>query len=51
MRIEIELEDYSKEKGMQLKWENGFNIKVEMNNNNVLFLANKSGLISLANHC
>lgn len=50
MRIEIELEDYSKEKGMQLKWENGFNIKVEMNNNNVLILANKSGLISLANH-
>ena len=50
MRIEIELEDYSKEKGMQLKWENGFSIKVEKDTDSVLILANKAGLISLANH-
>lgn len=50
MRVEIELEDYSKEKGMQLKWENGFSIKVEKDNDSVLILANKAGLISLANH-
>lgn len=50
MRVEIELEDYNKEKGMQLKWENGFSIKVEKDNDSVLILANKAGLISLANH-
>ncbi|MDE7332777.1 MAG: hypothetical protein K2O16_11205 [Lachnospiraceae bacterium] len=50
MRVELELEGYSKEKGMQLKWENGFSIKVEKDNDSVLILANKAGLISLANH-
>lgn len=50
MRIEIEFEDYSKEKGLQLKWEDGFCIKVEKNNDSILILANKAGLISLANH-
>lgn len=50
MRVEHELEDYSKEKGMQLKWENGFSIKVEKDNDSILILANKAGLISLANH-
>lgn len=29
MKVEIELEDYSKEEGIKLKWERGFNIKIE----------------------
>ena len=50
MKVEIELEDYSKEEGIKLKWENGFNIRVEREGDEVLILANKAGLISLANH-
>ena len=29
MKIEIEIDDYSKEKGIQLKWEEGYSIKVK----------------------
>lgn len=50
MKVEIELEDYSKEEGIKLKWERGFNIKIERKGDEVLILANKAGLISLANH-
>ncbi|MCM1126197.1 MAG: hypothetical protein NC429_06955 [Lachnospiraceae bacterium] len=50
MKIEIEIEDYSKEEGIKLKWERGFSIKVEKEGDKVLILANKAGLISLANH-
>ncbi|MBD5523586.1 MAG: hypothetical protein HDR04_04050 [Lachnospiraceae bacterium] len=50
MKVEIELEDYSKEEGLKLKWEKGFNIKVEREGDEVLISANKAGLISLANH-
>lgn len=50
MRVEIELDDYSKEKGVQLKWEEGYSVKVEKENNEILIFANKEGLISLANH-
>lgn len=50
MKVEIELEDYSKEEGIKLKWEKGFNIRVKREGDEVLILANKAGLISLANH-
>ncbi len=50
MKLEIELEDYRKEMGIKLKWESGYSIKVEKTDNEVLILANKAGLISLANH-
>ncbi|MCM1057193.1 MAG: hypothetical protein NC517_06255 [Firmicutes bacterium] len=50
MRMEIELEDYSREKGIGLKWENGFCIEVKAEDGAVLLSANKEGLISLANH-
>lgn len=50
MKVEIELEDYSKEEGIKLKWEKGFNIKVERAGDEILISANKAGLISLANH-
>lgn len=50
MKIEIEPEDDRKETGMHLRWESGYCIKVEKSENEVLILANKAGLISLANH-
>ncbi len=50
MRMEIELEDYKKEKGLQMKWENGFCIEVKAEEGEVVIFANKAGLISLANH-
>jgi hypothetical protein len=50
MKIIMELPDYNPENGIKYKWENGFKIKVVTNNNVVILNANKSGLISLANH-
>lgn len=50
MRVEIELEDYSRENGIKLKWEKGFCIEVKAEDSAVLMSANKEGLISLANH-
>lgn len=50
MKMEIEIEDYRKETGINLRWERGYSIKVEREGNEVLILANKAGLISLANH-
>lgn len=32
MRVEIELDDYSKEKGVQLKWEEGTHIHLDEHN-------------------
>lgn len=39
-----------KNKGMQLKWEEGYSIKVEQRNREILISANREGLLSLANH-
>ena len=50
MRVEIELEDYNRENGIKLKWEEGFCIEVKAEDSAVLMSANKEGLISLANH-
>ena len=35
---------------MDLKWEDGFTIKVDTEHGEVVIAANKEGLISLANH-
>lgn len=50
MKVEVEIEDYDREKGIQLKWEEGYSIKVESCNGQVVILGNRAGLISLANH-
>lgn len=50
MIIKIELEEYNEEKGIQLKWEDGFKIKTELCCNSIIISANKAGLISLASH-
>ncbi len=35
---------------MEMKWEDGFEIAVKIENNAVIITANKEGLLSLANH-
>ena len=35
---------------MEMKWEDGFSIAVNVENNAVTISANKEGLLSLANH-
>ena len=50
MKAEIEIGDYSSDKGVQLKWERGYRVKVKKENDEILIMANKEGLISLANH-
>jgi len=35
---------------MEMKWEDGFSIAVNVENNAVTIRANKEGLLSLANH-
>ena len=35
---------------MEMKWEDGFSIAVNVENNAVTISANKQGLLSLANH-
>lgn len=50
MKVEIEIEPYDKGKGILLKWEEGYSIKIEQEDNETLILANSAGLISLANH-
>ena len=50
MKAEIEIGDYSRDKGVQLKWERGYSVKVKKENDEILIMANKEGLISLANH-
>lgn len=50
MKLEIEIEEYSQEKGLQLKWESGFSIHVQNEDKAVVITGNKAGLISLARH-
>ena len=50
MRKELEILDYDVSKGIQLSWEDNFEIKVIQEENEVLILANTEGLISLAKH-
>ncbi len=50
MEIKIEVPDYSPERGLTSKWENGFEIETRIDNDTIVITANKEGLISLANH-
>lgn len=50
MKIELEIEDYNKESGVQLKWEQGFIIEVKNKDKEIVIAGNKEGLISLARH-
>jgi hypothetical protein len=49
-KIRIEISEYIPENGIQLKWEDGFDIVTQIVNGVIKITANTEGLISLANH-
>jgi hypothetical protein len=50
MEIKIEVPLFAMDKGIEYKWENGFEIDTRFENGVINIIANKEGLISLANH-
>ena len=50
MEIKLEIPEYNPESGINYNWEIGFNIEVKYEEGVVVLMANKAGLISLANH-
>jgi hypothetical protein len=50
MEIKLDVPQYTTEKGIEYKWENGFDIETKVENGVINIIANKEGLISLANH-
>lgn len=48
--IKIGIPKYDPEKGIEYKWENGFDIETQIRDGVIKITANKAGLISLANH-
>jgi len=48
MKIELNIPEYSRESGMIFSWEDGFTIKTDVTENQIVIAANKEGLISLA---
>jgi hypothetical protein len=50
MKIELNIPEYSRERGMIFSWEDGFTIKTGATANQIFITANKEGLISLAKH-
>lgn len=50
MNVVINVNKYSKEGGIELKWESNYKIIVNNCNNELTISANREGLLSLANH-
>jgi hypothetical protein len=50
MEIKLNIPEYQKDTGIKYNWQNGFSIKIEIEDNTVLIKANREGLMSLANH-
>jgi len=50
MEIKIEVPKYDPHTGIKYNWINGFEIEVKNQTGTVVLLANKEGLLSLANH-
>lgn len=50
MKITLEVPDYSQSRGIVYKWEVDSEIEVHIENGEAIIIANKDGLISLANH-
>jgi hypothetical protein len=48
--IKISIPEYDKNNGFEFIWEDDFEIKVQYDDSCVRILANKDGLLSLANH-
>jgi len=50
METLLNIPDYNPDIGMTYQWEDEFDIKVTIEEDTTLIVANKQGLISLANH-
>ncbi len=50
MEIKLEIPEYDKSKGIKYSWVLGFEIEAFYKNDTINIVANKEGLISLANH-
>ncbi|TCZ79381.1 hypothetical protein E0485_05835 [Paenibacillus albiflavus] len=50
MKIEIEIPEYSDDKGITRTWEDGYDINAKIFGNEIVIEANKEGLITLAKH-
>lgn len=50
MEIKLEIPVFTINRGIEYKWENGFDIETKFENGVINISANKEGLISLANH-
>lgn len=50
MEIKIEVPTFTVENGIKYKWEDGFEIETKYESGVINIVANKAGLISLANH-
>lgn len=50
MIIEVEVPKYSKETGIKYSWEDGFEIETSCDRQAIRIVANREGLLSLANH-
>ncbi|RYD96038.1 MAG: hypothetical protein EOP50_07140 [Sphingobacteriales bacterium] len=48
MQVTISLPDYNPETGYKFQWEDGFEISVSRETDDIIITANKEGLISLA---
>ncbi|ANE46721.1 hypothetical protein SY83_11060 [Paenibacillus swuensis] len=50
MKKEVEIIEYSSERGIQLVWEDGSTIKTSIQDNVVVIRGDTAGLVSLAQH-
>jgi hypothetical protein len=50
MIITVDVPSYKKTKGIEYNWEEGFEIETYIVNGVIKIIANKQGLLSLANH-
>ena len=50
MQYILNIEEYDKKNGVQLKWVDNYKIKVVNTNGETVIMANNEGLLSLANH-
>lgn len=50
MKLNIEIPEFSSESGIKYKWEDNFSITTELKDGCISIIANREGLISLANH-
>ncbi|HET7117500.1 MAG TPA: hypothetical protein VFI29_13465 [Hanamia sp.] len=46
----MEIPKYDKKNGISYNWKNGFEIETKIQSGEIIIIANREGLISLANH-